>query len=138
MSMRLITGLVGMTLLLVVLWDAFETIILPRRISGRFRLTRAFYRLTWRPWRATAGLLIGRRREAFLGFYGPLSLLGLLGLWAVGILTAFGILQWSAGSALAVVGGVSGFGSDLYLSGTTFFTLGLGDVVPRTTLAKTL
>src|SRR5205823_4688769 len=28
--------------------------------------------------------------------------------------------------------------SDVYMSGTTFFTLGLGDVVPRTALAKTL
>src|SRR2546423_859293 len=104
------------------------------RGTGTVRLVPS--RITMlRPRSVTAGLLIGRRREAFLGFYGPLSLLGLLGLWAVGILTAFGILQWSAGSALAVVGGVSGFGSDLYLSGTTFFTLGLGDVVPRTTLA---
>jgi len=34
--------------------------------------------------------------------------------------------------------GRSGFGVDLYMSGTTFFTLGLGDVTPRTTLARGL
>jgi len=121
-----------------VLWDAFETIILPRRVSRRFRLTRLFYRSTWSPWRATAQVLPPKRREAFLGFFGPLSLLVLLGLWATGIVLAFGLLQWAAGSAVSLVGATPGFGSDVYLSGTTFFTLGLGDVVPRSSLAKAL
>jgi hypothetical protein len=136
--MRGLTGVLGMALLAVVLWDAFETIILPRRVSGRIRLTKLFYRFTWAPWRATARLLTGRRRDAFLSFYGPLSLLLLLALWAVGIVLAFGLLQWAAGSALTPMGGEPGLGSDVYMSGTTFFTLGLGDVVPRTPLAKTL
>ena len=38
----------------------------------------------------------------------------------------------------AMVGAGPGFGADVYMSGTTFFTLGLGDVVPRTPVAKTL
>jgi len=136
--MRFTIGVCGAILLAVVLWDAFETIILPRRVSRRFRITRLFYRSTWSPWRATAQRLPPARREAFLGFFGPLSLLLLLSLWATGIVLAFGLLQWAAGSAVTVAGAGPGFGSDLYLSGTTFFTLGLGDVVPRTALAKTL
>jgi len=134
----LLIGLAGATLLLVVLWDAFETVILPRRVSRRFRLARLFYRTTWAAWRVAARLWSPRRRESFLAVYGPLSLLVLLGLWAVGIVVAFGMLQWAAGSALSLVAGNPGLASDLYLSGTTFFTLGLGDVVPRTTLAKLL
>jgi hypothetical protein len=133
-----VVGVGGAVLLAVVLWDAFETIILPRRVSGRIRLTKLFYRFTWVPWRATARLLSGRRRDAFLSFYGPLSLILLLALWAVGIVFAFGLLQWAAGSALAFAGGVPDFGSDVYMSGTTFFTLGLGDVVPKSAGAKTL
>jgi hypothetical protein len=131
-------GVAGVVLLAVVLWDAFETIILPRRVSGRFRLTRLFYRSTWKPWRGTARLLTGRRRDAFLSFYGPLSLILLLALWAAGIVFAFGLLQWAAGSALTMTGGAPSFGADVYMSGTTFFTLGLGDVVPRTPAAKVL
>ena len=137
--MRWITGAAGAVLLAVVLWDAFETIILPRRVSGRIRVTKMFYRYTWAPWRATARLLTGRRRESFLSFYGPLSLIALLALWAAGSVFSFGLLQWAAGSAMTVVGGGgTGFWSDLYMSGTTFFTLGLGDVVPRSVFAKTL
>ena len=136
--MRWVAGVAGVVLLAVVLWDAFETIILPRRVSGRIRLTRLFYRSTWKPWRDTARLLSGRRRDAFLSFYGPLSLILLLALWAAGIVFAFGLLQWAAGSALTMTGGAPSFGADDYMSGTTFFTLGLGDVVPRTTLAKVL
>ncbi|MGH7644450.1 MAG: potassium channel family protein [Gemmatimonadales bacterium] len=136
--MRWVIGVAGATLLATVLWDAFETIILPRRVSGRFRLTKFFYRATWHPWRALAPLLPRRLGDAFLSFYGPLSLLLLLALWAAGIVLAFGMLQWAAGSALTMVGAGPGFGADVYMSGTTFFTLGLGDVVPRTSLAKTL
>src|SRR6266852_1909641 len=136
--MRWLIAVAGAALLAGVLWDAFETIILPRRVSGRIRLTKLFYRFTWGPWRATARLLSGRRREAFLSFYGPLSLLLLLALWAAGIVLAFGLLQWATGSALMLVGGEPGLASDIYMSGTTFFTLGLGEVVPRTPIAKTL
>ncbi len=132
-----VVGILGAGLLATVLWDAFETIILPRRVSGRLRLTKFFYRVTWRPWRTLAPLLPRRPGETFLSFYGPLSLLLLLGLWAAGIVLAFGMLQWAAGSALTMVG-TPGFGTDVYLSGTTFFTLGLGDVVPRTPVAKVL
>jgi ion channel len=136
--MRFTIGVCGAILLVVVLWDAFETIILPRRVSRRFRITRLFYRGTWPPWRATAQYLPSRRREAFLGFYGPLSLPVLLTLWATGIIYAFGMMQWAAGAAGPQAGVPSPFGTSLYLSGTTFFTLGLGDVVPRTQLAKVL
>src|SRR2546429_5353676 len=137
--MRWIGGVGGVVLLAVVLWDAFEPISLARRVGGRIRLTKLFYRYAWAPWRAAAGLLTGRRRESFLSFYGPLSLIALLALWAAGSVCSFGLLQGAAGSAMTVAGGGgSGFWSDVYMSGTTFFTLGLGDVVPRSAFAKTI
>ncbi|MGH9477245.1 MAG: potassium channel family protein [Terriglobales bacterium] len=133
-------ALLGLGLALVLFWDVFETIILPRRVTRRLRLAGAFYRATWLPWRFLARRIHSRhRREAFLSFYGPLSLLGLLGVWAVGLVFAFALLHFSAGSALvSQIAGVGhpGFLTDLYMSGTTLFTLGLGDVTPHTELAR--
>src|SRR5689334_7868866 len=89
---------IGVILVLAVLWDAFETIILPRRVTRRFRLTRAFYRSTWLPWSALVGKVRSKhRRETLLGFYGPLSLLALLSLWAVGLIIGFAFIHGGAG-----------------------------------------
>jgi len=129
----------GLAIFLIVLWDAFEAIILPRRVTRKFRLTRLFFRTTWGAWRAVICLIPARKtREALLGFYGPLSLLLLVAVWAVGLVFGFGLMQYGAGSAVSIAGGHPSFATDIYLSGTTFFTLGLGDVVPRTHLARAL
>ena len=130
---------VAALLIFVILWDAFQTIILSRRVSRRFRPTRAFYRLLWTPWRAAAKRFPqGNRRENVLTVFGPLSLILLIALWALGLIVSFALLHWGLGSQVTGPDGRSGFGVDLYMSGTTFFTLGLGDVTPRTTLARGL
>src|SRR5271167_4845746 len=129
----------GIVVFAVVAWDAFEAIILPRRVTRKFRLTRFYYKFTWTTWRATAKLFSSRKqKEIFLGYYGPISLLFLIGVWAVGLVISFGMMQYGAGSAVNLTGTTSGLNTDLYLSGTTFFTLGLGDVVPRSGVARFL
>jgi hypothetical protein len=131
--------LTGIAIFLIVIWDAFESIILPRRVTRKFRLTRAFYRITWQSSRFLVSLIPSRKtRETLLGFYGPISLLVLIGVWAVGLVLGFGLMQFGAGSAVNVTGGHPSLSNDFYLSGTTFFTLGLGDVVPRSGLARVL
>jgi len=137
--MRLIAGIAGALFLGVVLWDAFVTIVLPRRPGGRIRLTRYFYRATWLPFRASSRWFpAGGRREGYLSLFGPLSLLLLLVTWAALLVVAFGFLQYATGSAMRLDDGAPGFATDLYMSGTTFFTLGLGDVAPVGTAARVL
>jgi hypothetical protein len=132
-------GLIGLALIVIVLWDVFETIVLPRRVTRRFRLTRFFYRALWAPWSRIAGRLRkSKRREIFLSVFGPLSLLGLLVLWAVALVIGFASLHWAFGSHISLVNGHAGFFSDLYYSGTTFFTLGLGDISPIGPAARAL
>lgn len=115
----------------VVLWDAFETVVLPRTVSRRLRLTRLYFGFTWRRWSRIAAMLrTERRRERFLAVYGPLSLLGLAAVWALGLLFGFALMQWSAGSHFEPAPVNARFVDDLYVSGTTFFTLGLGDLKP--------
>ena len=136
--MRILAGIVGAVVVVAVLRDAFETIVLPRRVTRNLRLTRLFYLNTWRPWRALAGRCPQKPRELFLAYFGPLSLIVLLGVWALGLIVGFGLLQYAAGSRVSAPDGSVGFWTDLYLSGTSFFTIGLGDVVPRTPLARAL
>lgn len=136
--MKTFTGLFAVALLLLVLRDAFETIILPRRVQRQFRLTRLFYLTTWPIWRRVANRIPGRFRENALGWFGPLSLLLLLALWAGTIVVGFGLLHWAGEAALTAGGPRAALLEDIYFSGTTFFTLGLGDLAPQATLAKVL
>jgi hypothetical protein len=123
--------IIGLLALGTVLLDAFETIILPRRASGKIRLTRIFYMLTWRPWSAVVSRIRNRRlRETGFSFYGPLSLLFLIALWAVGLVFGFGLLFYGIGSPLHDSLGLHPLHTAMYISGTTLFTLGLGDVTP--------
>jgi hypothetical protein len=79
----------------------------------------------------------GKKREGLLSAYGPLSLLLLLVVWAVGLTFGFALLQWS-GHSLEDTAHPASFTTDLYMSGTTFFTLGLGDVTPHGARARLL
>jgi hypothetical protein len=137
--MRVFVGILGLLLMFATLWETFESIILPRRVTRRFRLTRLFYQVSWAVWRRFNRRLPSTKlREMHLSYFGPLSLLALFALWGFALIIAFAMLHWAAGSSLIVLGGPASFRTDLYLSGTTFFTLGLGDVTPRTTLARVI
>jgi hypothetical protein len=137
--MRVFTLVAGIVCLVAVLLDAFQTIILPRRATGRFRLTRIFYTLTWRPWVIFANCMRNlRKRETFFSFYGPLSLIFLLVLWAAGLVIGFALIYSAMGSPFNDAGRKTSIRTDLYVSGTTIFTLGLGDVTPLTQQSREL
>lgn len=121
----------GIIWIVVIMWDAFEALVLPRRVTRRLRPTRFFYRFTWWVWSCIArGMKPGGQRETYLSFYGPLSLLVLLAAWAASLVAGFAIVQWGFGSRLHSLTGHATPLDDLYMSATTFFTLGLGDVTP--------
>src|SRR5438477_11844133 len=94
--MRLLGTLLGIILIILTLVDGFETILQPRRVTHRFRYARLFYRSTWTIWRRIAlRVKSGKRREAFLGTFGPLSLIGLFVTWCVSLIFGFALLHWS-------------------------------------------
>ena len=128
--MQVAGALLGLVLIFGVLRDAFETVILPRRVSG-VRLSKIFYRSTWKPWAAAARRMPpSDRRETFLSYYGPLSLLVLFVLWGVALIGGFALVLWGAN-----YGPLNTF-DNLYVSATNFTTLGLGDFTPHTELAR--
>ena len=122
------TAIIGWILL-----EAFEAMVLPRRVMRKFRLNRWFYRVNWPVW-----LLLSRafrspkRRETFLSVFGPLSLLTLFIFWVLGLIAGFALLHWSLGTSLQTpTGTAEGLPGYLYFSGITFFTIGYGDLVPH-------
>ena len=129
----------GVLLIAGVLWDAFENAVLSRRVSRGHRLTSVFYRLVWPAWRLVAGRIKNERvRENFLTVFGPASLLLLIALWATALVCGFGLLFWGFGTAMRSPDGKVGFLVDLYMSGTTLFTLGIGDVTPKSATGRAI
>ena len=135
--MKIFAVILGVLLILLVLWETFETIVLPRRVTRQFRLTRLFYRSTWRPWALLASMRGSKKkRDSMLSYYGPLSLLLLLAFWAFALVLGFGLLHYGLQDKLSGALFASDFGNALYLSGTTLFTLGLGDILPASPLGR--
>ena len=131
--------ILGLVTIWVVLLDAFETVVLPRRVTRHFKLTAWFYRRTWIPWKAVAGRIrTASRQQNFLGYFGPLSLILLLGFWATGLILGFALVQYGIGGHEQLGKEPLTFGRILYHSGETFFTLGYGDIVPTTAGARVL
>jgi hypothetical protein len=129
----------GLFLILITLWETFETIVLPRRVTRHFRVTRTFYRMTWGPWRALAALRGSKKKQdVMLSYYGPLSLLLLFAFWALSLLFGFALIHHGEASEFHGALYHNGFANALYLSGTTLFTLGLGDIAPASPLARFL
>ena len=142
--MHTIAFILGVLCCLGVALDAFQTIILPRRPKGRFRITRLFYIMTWKPW-----VYVGERtqnrnvREQIYSTFGPVSLLLLLVVWALLLVAGFGMVYFALGTPFADSMNQHGqfwadLRTDLYVSGTTLFTLGLGDVTPVRHVARAM
>ncbi len=99
------------------------------------RISRVFFRLSWR---GLAILTHGRNRKAqerTLCAYGPLALLALFSIWAILMFVGFGMVQYGL-SELVPAPGSPGIWESVYMSGTTFFTLGLGDVKPASAIGR--
>ncbi|MFZ0859348.1 MAG: potassium channel family protein [Candidatus Sulfotelmatobacter sp.] len=129
----------GLIIIWVVLLDAFETVVLPRRVTRHFKLTAWFYRQTWIPWRGIARRIkTTSRQQNFLGYFGPLSLILLLEFWAAGLILGFALIQYGIGGHEQLSGEPLTFGKIIYHSGETFFTLGYGDIVPTSGGARAL
>jgi hypothetical protein len=132
-------GLGSLCLIVAVMVDAFEAVLLPRRVSHGFRFLRFFYRNTWRAWRLMVGIIsLPRRRETVLSLFGPLALLVLFGTWATGLIAGFASLHWALQTPMMPAGQPLEASDYLYFSGVTFFTLGYGDLTPHSNLGKFL
>lgn len=137
--MRYLAVAIGIAIILIVLLDAFEAMVLPRRATRKFRLARFYYRSRWFVWVHGARDIPNRGlRQHFLSVFGPLSLLVLFVLWVTSLIVAFGLFHWSLGRPMGNEAGPPTLATSLYLSGETFFTLGYGDLAPTAPLGRFL
>jgi hypothetical protein len=112
--MRIVAGIVGVTVISLMLAEFFVTFMLPRRVRRDPRIARGLIRLFWRPWRGIARRLSPSSADTFLGLFGPLALLSELLTWTVGLILGFALLEYAA------VGG--GFGHGLLFSSGLFLS----------------
>ena len=94
--MHLVAAAAGLLLIGIIFQDAFEVMLLPRRVQRRLRFMAIYFRLAWTAW-SKLGLRAqaGPSREKVLSPFGALSMLGLFVLWAAGLVLGFGLLEWS-------------------------------------------
>jgi hypothetical protein len=137
--MSVIGTLASVTLIVLTLMDCFEAILQPRRVTHRFRYARLFYNMTWTVWRFVALRIYSMKaRQSFLSVFGPLSLLCLFVTWLFSLILGFAVLHLSLGTSIRVPDEQVNFLTYLYLSGTTLFTLGYGDITPLDAVGRTL
>jgi hypothetical protein len=123
----------------LVLQDAFEVMLLPRRVQRRARFAVVYFRTMWRAFSSLSSRLRpGQGREAVLSHFGALAMLGLFASWAAGLILSFGVLDWALEPAAQASKLDRSLFGQVYMSGATFFTLGYGDVVPHTGVTRFL
>ena len=104
--LRIAALVVGLFFGLGVGLDAFQTMVLPRRPSGKWRITRLYFVLTWNPWSAIASRIKNKPvREEFYAIYGPISLILLLVIWALLLVCTFALIFFALGSPFKDVSG---------------------------------
>ncbi len=132
-----VVGILAGAAIIAVLHDAYEAMLLPRRVQRRVQFMTFYFRLTWAGWKRLATQITHpARREGLLSHFGPVAMLGLFATWATGLILAFGSLTWAVRPEATAPGGQVTWPESLYMSGVTFFTLGYGDVVPHSTAAR--
>ena len=126
--MTILVTLLGITLNALVLQDIFRTLFVP---TGAGALSSFAARRVWRVFRQAE-----QRRPAVLALAGPLILLCIIVVWAVGLAIGWALIVWPhlpTGFHLATgmdPADHGGFVDALYLSLVTLATLGYGDIVP--------
>ena len=127
----IVFAFLGFFIIVIVLIDAFETVILPRRVNRRIRLARIFYKSFWRLWIKNKKLFKDpNRTKAYLGTFGPLSLIILMSIWAIALIFGFAVLNFGLQTDIQSPKEAKDFFTYFVLSGATFFPLGLADTFP--------
>jgi len=132
--MEVIGLVVGVFLLVLTLWDVFQTVVVPRPSPGTFRIARYLVRGSWQIVRT---LLKGRApstRDRFFGLFGPAVAILLLGTWLAALVLGYGLVLYGIRDQLSPM--PQSFGTTVYFAASSVLTLGYGDIVATGALAR--
>jgi hypothetical protein len=99
---RVIVGIAGAVLILLIVYEFFVVFLLPRRVKRDPRIARGIYRAIWRPWRSFAQTLPHVAQDTLLGFFGPLGLVIQLSVWVLALIVGYACVQWAGGGSFSL------------------------------------
>ena len=93
MTVAQVGALVGLVLILIVFYDMFQTVVLPRPAVNKVQLARRLVRPMWRIWRWVSQRSSRiDRSESRLAAFAPIALISLFLEWAVALVLGYGLV----------------------------------------------
>jgi hypothetical protein len=128
-------SVVGLVLILIVFYDLFQSVILPRPAVNKVQLARRLVRPTWVMWRWVSQRSSRiDRSEGRLAAFAPAALLMLFLVWAAVAVLGYGLII--DGVADQFRPSPQDLATSIYVSATTLVPLSYGDFVPEGGLAR--
>lgn len=122
----LITG--GLSIVGLVAFDIFQSIIVPRETSRNFRIAPFLIgRMMWPSYKALTLSLPTKFQTSLFSVFGPICFIVLLVVWMLLLILGFALIIF--GIADYVRPPIINFPEALYFASTSFFTIGFGDIV---------
>jgi hypothetical protein len=130
--LEVVEFLAGLLIVLLVMFDLFQTVVLPRPTPITFRPSGRMVALLYTISRRLA-LAFPKQREQLLGMFAPYGAVALLLFWGTGLVLGYGLLFEALRAQMHPS---MHLGTAFYFSAVSLFTLGFGDVVPTGGLAR--
>jgi hypothetical protein len=130
MEIRIFEAVLGVSIVALVCFDVFHTIIAPRLSLQRARIGSFLVgRLLWPWYRTFVRLLAEQSRTTWLELFAPLAFLSLLATWLLTLIIGFAFIIYALGNFVSPP--IHQLIDAAYFAGTSVLTLGYGDVVAK-------
>ena len=134
-AMEPVVFALGAFLVVLVVWDLFQTIVVPRPSAGAaFKLSRYLVRGTWRVTRALGHGSADGAHDTLLGLFAPFATLALLVVWLGTLIIGYGLILFAIRDQLSP--SPSDLGTTIYFAAGSVLTLGSGEILAAGSAAR--